>query len=47
MADYVKHGGHVVSFVNITSAKVVDGGEVRVSILFLYLEFCLVLEKNP
>lgn len=29
MADYVKHGGHVVSFVNITGAKVLDGGEVR------------------
>ena len=28
MADYVKHGGHVVSFVNITNVKVVDGGEV-------------------
>jgi len=29
MADYVKHGGHVVSYVNVSSAKVVDGGEVR------------------
>ena len=28
MADYVKHGGHVVSFVNITNTKVLDGGEV-------------------
>lgn len=30
MADYVKHSGNVVSFVNITNAKIVDGGEVSV-----------------
>lgn len=29
MADYVKSSGHVVSFVNITNAKVTDGGQVR------------------
>lgn len=34
MADYVKHGGHVVSFVNITNAKVLDGGEVRICSTF-------------
>lgn len=28
MADYVKSIGHVVSFVNITNTKVIDGGEV-------------------
>ncbi|KAH7639492.1 hypothetical protein HUG17_3525 [Dermatophagoides farinae] len=29
MADYVKSSGHVVSFVNITNAKVTDGGQYR------------------
>jgi len=27
-ADYVKHGGQIVSYFNITAAKGVDGGEV-------------------
>lgn len=28
LADYVTHNGHVISFVNISAARVIDGGEV-------------------
>lgn len=28
LGDYVTHNGQVISFVNISSARVIDGGEV-------------------
>ena len=28
VGDYVTHNGHVISFVNISAARVIDGGEV-------------------
>ena len=28
LGDYVTHNGHVISFVNISAARVIDGGEV-------------------